>query len=246
MRRLSIVQSLLAVGITFAAGCGQPTPAPAPATTPAPAPPSGPRLYVTDEPGGKLIVVDTSSGQIIETIAVGKRPRGVHLSRDGKQLLVALSGSPIAGPGVDESKLPPPDRSADGIGIVDLTSHKVIKVLNGGPDPESFDISHDGSLIYASNEDAAEMSVIDVATATVKNRVKVGAEPEGVMLRPDGQVVYITCEGDNAVYAIDTASLKVIAKVPTGERPRAIVFTADSKIGFVGGENAGSVTVFDA
>ena len=58
---------------------------------------------------------DPEAGTVVERIAVGKRPRGIRLSRDGKQLLVALSGSPIAGPGVDESKLPPPDRAADGV-----------------------------------------------------------------------------------------------------------------------------------
>ena len=40
-------------------------------------------------------------------IAVGKRPRGIKLSRDGTRLFVALSGSPMRRPGVDESKLPP-------------------------------------------------------------------------------------------------------------------------------------------
>ena len=79
-----------------------------PAATPAtPAAPAGPRLYVSDETGGSVVVIDPAAGKVVERIAVGKRPRGIRLSRDGKELLVALSGSPIAGPGVDESKLPP-------------------------------------------------------------------------------------------------------------------------------------------
>ena len=49
-------------------------------------------------------------------IAVGKRPRGIKLSRDGKLLYAAVTGSPLGGPNVDESKLPPADRDADGIG----------------------------------------------------------------------------------------------------------------------------------
>ena len=78
------------------------------ASAPASAPrrPAGPRLYVSDETGGIVVVIDPESGQIVERIAVGKRPRGLRISRDGRQLLVALSGNPIAGPGVDESKLP--------------------------------------------------------------------------------------------------------------------------------------------
>ena len=72
------------------------------------------------KPAGTSIVIDPEAGQVVERIAVGKRPRGLRISRDGRQLLVALSGNPIAGPGVDESKLPPADRAADGIGVVDL------------------------------------------------------------------------------------------------------------------------------
>ena len=35
----------------------------------------------------------------------------------------------VAGPGVDESKLPPADLSADGIGVVDIKEGKLLKVL---------------------------------------------------------------------------------------------------------------------
>src|SRR5690348_7825508 len=72
-----------------------------------------PRLYVSDETGGNVDVVDPSSGTLVERIAVGKRPRGIALSHDRRFVYVALSGSPIGGPGVDESRLPPADRTAD-------------------------------------------------------------------------------------------------------------------------------------
>src|SRR5437899_5641625 len=121
-----------------------------PPGTPTPSPANGPRLYVSDEPGGAIAIVDPEAGQVIERIPVGKRPRGLHVSRDGTQLLVAVSGSAIGGPGVDESKLPPPDRSADGIAVVDLASRKLLRTIPSGNDPESFDTSLDGKTLYAS------------------------------------------------------------------------------------------------
>src|SRR5213075_97327 len=116
--------------------------------------PRQPRLYVTNERAGTLSVVDPEKQAVLTTIPLGKRPRGLRPSPDGTRLYVALSGSPIAGPGVDESTLPPPDKSADGIGIVDIATGKVIKMLHGGSDPESLAISSDGMKVYASNEDA--------------------------------------------------------------------------------------------
>ncbi len=231
MRKRSIARPFVALLVSLvAAGCGSSAPAdkassgaaaPAPAPAATPEAPSGPRLYVSDETGGNVFVVDPVSGQVTQTIPVGKRPRGIRLSGDGGQLLVALSGSPIAGPGVDESKLPPADRTADGIGVVDLATHKVVRTYPSGQDPEVFDLSPDGRTLYVSNEDAAQMSVVDLASGTITSRTPVGQEPEGVSVRPDGREIWVTCEGDNEVVAIDAATHKVVARIPSGARPRA-------------------------
>ena len=240
---------LAAAACVFAAACSGEAPPPAASTpaapAPAPAPPPGPKLYVSDETGGAVIVIDAASGQVVERIAVGKRPRGIRVSRDGTNLFVALSGSPIAGPGVDESKLPPADRDADGIGVVDLATHKLVRTLKSGQDPEAFDLSPDGATMYVSNEETAEMSVIDIASGTVRERVKVGEEPEGVTVRPDGREVYVTCEGTNEVVAIDTTTLKVVGRMKTAARPRSVAFTQDGATAFVTAETAATISVID-
>jgi DNA-binding beta-propeller fold protein YncE len=92
----------------------------------------------------------------------GQAAARVRLSHDGKLLYVALSGSPRAAPGVDESKLPPPDRAADGVGVLDLTTRKLVRTYASGQDPESFDLSRDGKTLYVSNEDASQLSVLDL------------------------------------------------------------------------------------
>src|SRR5262249_31622421 len=133
------------------ASCGrsnQPAETATPAATPAP--PAGPAappavgVYVTNETGGDLSIIDVGNGSVVATIPLGKRPRGIVASPDRSLLYVALSGSPIGGPNVDESKLPPPDRSADGIGVVDVRQRKLVKTLPSGPDPEQVAVSADG------------------------------------------------------------------------------------------------------
>ena len=246
MRRFLTV--ILPVSVFLVSGCSQPPPPPpppAPSATPV-LTAGGPRVYISDETGGAIIVIDPSTRQMLGRINVGKRPRGLRLSHDGRQLLVALSGSPIAGPGVDESKLPPADRSADGIGVIDLATGKLSRVLKSGQDPESFDLSPDGARLYVSNEDAAEMSVVDMATGTVQSRVKVGEEPEGVTTRPGGQEVYVTCEGDGEVFVIETASGRIAARLKSGLRPRAVAFMEDGATAFITNENDATVTVVDA
>ena len=207
---------------------------------------SGPPLvYVSLEDGGEVVAIDPATATIAARIPVGKRPRGIKLSPDGKLLYVALSGSPRAAPGVDESKLPPADRAADGIGVVDLKTHKLLRTLTSGQDPEAFDVSRDGKMLYVSNEETAEMTVIDLATGKIKHKVAVGHEPEGVTLRPDGKVVYVTSEVDSLVVAVATNTFKVLEQMPTGPRPRSVAFTHDGKTAFVTCENGAQLTVLD-
>jgi YVTN family beta-propeller protein len=189
--------------------------------------------------------MDPAQATVLARIPVGKRPRGLKLSPDGARLYVALSGSPRSGPGVDESHLPPPDRSADGIAVIDVAKRALVATLPSGADPETLDLSPDTKTIYVSNEESAQMSVLDVASGKIRGVVDVGHEPEGVTVRPDGKIVFVTCEADNEVTAIDTASLAVVAHIHTAQRPRSLAITRDGLIGFAADEFGRRVTVID-
>jgi YVTN family beta-propeller protein len=206
----------------------------------------GARLLVTNEDSGDVTLIDLSRGEIAAKIPVGKRPRGIRVSPDGKVVFVALSGSAKGGPGVDESKLPPADRTADGIGVLDTSQWKLTRILKSGQDPEHFDISRDGKTLFVSNEETGEASSVDIATGEVTGRIKVGEEPEGVTLRPDGKVVYVTSEVENQIAAVDVENRKVLATIETAPRPRSVVFTQDGKTAFAACETGGQVTVIDA
>jgi YVTN family beta-propeller protein len=207
---------------------------------------TGPRVYVTNEVSGDLTVIDATTHNVIATVPLGKRPRGIHPSPDGKTLYIALSGSPIGGPDVDESTLPPADHSADGIGVFDVAENKLVRTLHAGNDPENFDVSHDGNQIYVSNEDDAEVSIIDVASGNVVQSFKMGAQPEGVRVTPDGKLVFVTSEETSTISVLDPAARKIVATFKVGHRPRSIAFTPDGKLGYVNAENDGTVVLFDA
>lgn len=211
-----------------------------------PAAGGAPLVYVSNEESTEISVIDSATDTLMGNIFVGKRPRGIKIGPDGNTLYVALSGSPMAPPGTDESKLPPPDRSADGIAVVDMPARRLVRTLSTGEDPESFDFTADGKTLYVSNEDAATVTVLSLPSGRIISTVAVGGEPEGVRLRPDGKVVYVTSEEDNEVAVIDTTSNRLIAKIPTGARPRGIVFTRDGTRAYISAEQGGSVTLVDA
>lgn len=208
--------------------------------------PKGYRIYVTNERSGDLSVIDSTTHEVAATVPLGKRPRGIHASPDGKFIYVALSGSPIAGPGVDESTLPPPDKSADGIGVYDVAQGKLVKMLKSGSDPEEFDISQDGKLLYVSNEDAAGVSILDLTTEKIVATLPTGEEPEGVKLSPNGKYVYSTSEDAGMIYKIDTATQKVVSSLKVGRRPRTIAWMPDNNMVWVNAENDGTVSLVDS
>jgi YVTN family beta-propeller protein len=204
------------------------------------------RVYVTNEASGDLTVIDAAAGTVLQTIKVGKRPRGIKVSPDKKFLYVALSGSPNAGPGVDPKTLPPPDRASDGIGEVDTSSNTLTRIIHAGVDPEQLDISADGTRLYVANEDAAQVSVVDVKSGAIIGTAKVGDEPEGVAIRPDGKVVYVTSEEEGEVAVIDTATRAVLKRIEVGHRPRSIGFLPDGSRAFVTLENDAALAVVDS
>jgi YVTN family beta-propeller protein len=246
-RFAAAVVAALAPVLTSSCGRDGASTPPAARTASSAAPrPAAAYVYVTNEGSGDLTVIDLASLSVAATVPLGKRPRGIQVSPDRTRLYVALSGSPSAPPGVDERTLPPPDRSADGIGEFDVASNRLLRVMKSGTDPEQLAVSADGSRLFVANEDAAQVSVFDVAGNRVVAAIPVGAEPEGVALTPDGKTVYVTSEEAGEVYAIDTATNALVGQAAVGPRPRSIGFLPDGSRAYVTLENDAALALVDA
>ena len=220
------------------------------------------RIAVSNEKSGDITVIDGGTLKVLATIPVGKRPRGIHVSHDGKTIYVALSGTPVREPPPIDAQGNPvlkkkgaddddddddakAEKSADGIGVVDLASDRVLRKLSGGSDPEEFDLSKDGPKLYTSNEDFKASSVIDIASGKVEHLVVVGPEPEGVATSPDGKRYYVTCEASGEVHIIDTGTYKTIGKFKIQGRPRSIDFLPGGPLAIVPSESAGQLNIVD-
>src|SRR5665213_715476 len=120
----------------------------------------GYQIFVSNEKSGTITVISGLSRQsgaaadgdfkVTDTIPVGKRPRGIHASPDGKIVYVALSGTPIEAPPTldtngnpifvkghddDDDDNAKSDKAADGLGIVDAVQKKFLRKIPVGSDP---------------------------------------------------------------------------------------------------------------
>src|SRR5829696_1331978 len=162
------------------------------------------KIYVTNEKSGDVTVIESAKWTVVKAIPVGKRPRGIHFDASGTKLYVALSGTPIQPPG-QEREAASADKSADGIGVVDVGASQLTTKLNSGSDPEQFSLSLDGKKMYISNEDANAVTVLDVDSSKQIRQIPVGTEPEGVTTSPDGHRVFVTSETTSEIHVIDTS-----------------------------------------
>jgi YVTN family beta-propeller protein len=217
-------------------------------------------IYVTNERSGDLTVIEGADFKVAATIPVGKRPRGIHSSPDGKTVYVALSGTPIQAPPQldahgnpilrkggddDDDNDVKSDKAADGIGYIDVAERKFLRKISAGSDPEEFALSADGTQLYVSNEDVGTASVFNVASGKVEHIIPVAREPEGAGTSPDGKTFYITCEAGGEVFAIDARSYKVLAHFTVNPRPRSIDFLPDGSRAFIPSESVAELNVVD-
>jgi YVTN family beta-propeller protein len=123
------------------------------------------RIFVSNEKDNTIAVVDGKTLNLVKTVTVGARPRGIVLSNDAKTLYICTS-------------------DADHIEALDLASLTVTRTLPSGPDPELFTLSPDGKLLYVANENDNMVSVLDIAESRIVTEIPVGLEPEGMGVTP--------------------------------------------------------------
>ncbi len=125
-------------------------------------------VYVSNEKDNTITVIDSSTMEVVKTVPVGQRPRGITISHDGKFLYLCASDD-------------------DTIEVIDTATLEIVGTLPSGPDPELFVLSPDGKTLYVANEDDNLVTVIDVESKGVLSEIPVGVEPEGMGISPRRQ-----------------------------------------------------------
>ncbi|MCA1493947.1 YVTN family beta-propeller repeat protein [Ensifer sp. NBAIM29] len=183
-------------------------------------------VYVSNERDNTVSVVDSTTMEVVRTIDVGQRPRGITISHDGKLIYLCASDD-------------------DTIQIIDTASYQIVGTLPSGPDPELFVLSPDGKTLYVANEDDNLVTVIDLETRSVRTEIPVGVEPEGMGISPDGKTLVNTSETTNMAHFIDTGTNEITYNVLVDTRPRFAEFKSDNSEVWVSAEIGGTVSVID-
>src|SRR5262247_1957750 len=91
------------------------------------------RVFVTNEKSDDVTVIDAATRAPVGTVRVGKRPRGVAVSADGRRVYVANSNS-------------------DSLSVIDARTLEVVNTVPAGIDPEGLTLARAGTMLYVVNE----------------------------------------------------------------------------------------------
>ena len=226
------------------------------------------RVYVPNELGRSVDVIDPSSGKVVDRYPVGREPEHVTPSWDMTRLYVNNTASdsltqidPQSGKPVKTIPVPDPYNlyfTPDGTKAIvvaerynrlDFRNPKTWKLIKSVPIPWSgvdhMDFSADGSYLMASTEYSGFVVKVDARTMSYVGQVNVGGLPIDVRLSPDGSVFYVANQGRHGVSVIDPQAMKEIAFILTGRGAHGLEVSRDTKSLYVSNRLEGTISVID-
>src|ERR1700722_1312595 len=172
---------------------------------------NGKFLYVAEDVGDRLVVVNAATGEIRQRFSTDHYPYGVALTTDGQVFVSAWGGSTVSQFRV----------LADGtlayLGRIEVGQHPSALALRG-------------TRLYVTLAGSDRVAVVDTKLRKVARYLHdaaPGAPPEGstpnaVALTSDGKRLLVAEADNNAVAVFDVATGNLLGRVPTDWYPTAL------------------------
>lgn len=203
----------------LAAGCATAPPAPPPRVDH--------RLYIANESGNSVSVIDSNTLEPLKTISLAlKGAHDMALTRDGRTLFVSnlLSGE---------------------LAVIDTGTFAVVATIPTGNRCHSIAITNDEKQVWVVNIGENNISVIDVARLRVLGTIPVGKLPGHIRFGKDGRHAYITSQEDGQLVVVDTSNHQVVKTIPVGKLPHFILTSPDGRYLWGGATGERHVYVID-
>ena len=204
--------------------------------------PANQHLYVANDTSsvGSAVVIDTSSGTIVNSIPLGDSPVQVLYNPFNGYIYVTVTNS-------------------QRVDVIDPSSKTVIASIPVGIHPAGIAYNPNNHLIYVtnSNQASSSVSVINSTTNTVKTTIPIPGNPWRITFDSNKGDLYVTLNTANKVAVIDgdTNSLKPSISMPvfppfpgsqySGTSVGSIAYNSFNKHVYVTHSNSEYVTAID-
>jgi DNA-binding beta-propeller fold protein YncE len=190
--------------------------------------PNGKFVYVAENVGDDLAVVNTATGEITQRFSTDHYPYGVALTENGQVFVSAWGGSTVSQFRVLV------DGTLAYLGRIDVGRH-----------PSALAVS--GTKLYVTLAGSDRVAVVDTKLRKIARYLHdaaPGAPPEGstpnaVAFSYDAKRLFVAEADNNAIAVFDVATGKLLGRVPTDWYPTAIAETNDELL-IVSGKGHGT------
>ena len=154
--------------------------------------------------------LDVSSKTITGVVQVGKTPKFLATTPDGKYLLVS-------------------NWCSYDLSIVDVKSMNQVASLPMGPHPRGIAVTKDSKTAYVAVMGGAGLRVVDIEKRTSSWIRGTGVAPRHVVISPDEKWLYVSVNGTGQVVKVDRLRKTVVSRVRTGSQPRSLTIAPDGR-----------------
>jgi YVTN family beta-propeller protein len=135
--------------------------------------PDGAKLYVSNNGGNSVSVIETVTNTVMTTVGVGLAPAGLAMSPDQSQVYVVNNGS-------------------SNVSVINVALDNFVGTVNVGASPEGIAITPDGQRAYVTS--AASNTVTEIGGTFTLTVAKIGTGIGTVRSVPLGIVCGATCQ----------------------------------------------------
>lgn len=223
------------------------------------------RIYVANNAGESVSVIDGTSDAVVETVSVGTLPytlavnpvtNKVFVSNTFSDKITLIDGatnatSTIKAGSADsiviDTKL---DRAYligwEGTSLTVLDSKPTIigKIKMGGMHLWGMAIDESAGKLYVTRAGNAELAIVDETSGSVTN-IPTGSTPCAVALNPVTDRIYVVNHEEDTVTVVAAKEGKVLATVKVGEKPQGIAIDAKANRIYVSNVHGDSISVID-
>jgi YVTN family beta-propeller protein len=193
--------------------------------------PDGRLLYVAENLGDSLAVIDVATARVRQRLPTGRYPYAVAVAHDGTVFVSAWGGHTVA------MFSPTPNGR--------LRPHAPIAV---GRHPSALLLNADDSRLYVASASTDEIDVVDPRTASVVTRLHdptpantgEGSTPNALALSRDGHRLFVAEADNNAVAVLDADRDSVLGRIPVEWYPTAILADTTGSLLVVNGKGHGT------
>jgi len=152
------------------------------------------RIAVTTEGSQHLLVVEASSGRIVQAIATGQEvSHMVAVAPGGARAYVANIGS-------------------GSMTALDLAAGRKLADIATGRGSEAIAVTPDGREVWVGAREDGHVAIVDTGTLEVTDRIDLPGIPIRIAMAPDGRKAFVTCAGSSELVVLETATRRVLEK----------------------------------